>query len=171
MFCICSFVNRSIGPFDPAMLPTGLSWQIRSSSRRRLAKPKTFAPQLVLAVRAGGEESGFCICKTFSLASRTARICQLALYALSSSERISVMFYPTVDAAAREQQITIQEPVHGVSKATVILRPLNLAKLDQLLRDGLPSQLKRVKLAERLYVVSWCARCAHAARRFFSIRI
>ena len=44
---------------------------------------------------------------------------QLALYALGrvSGERASVILYPTVDAAAREQTITIQEPVHGAPQA------------------------------------------------------
>src|SRR5437867_4401231 len=49
MFSICSIVNWSIGLFDPAVLPCGPSWQIRSSSRRKRARPKTSVPQLVLA--------------------------------------------------------------------------------------------------------------------------
>ena len=75
---------------------------------------------------------------------------QLALYALGSGERLSAILYPTVDAAAREQQIAIQEPVYGVPQARVALRPLNLLKLDQLLRGGPPSQSERVTLAKQL---------------------
>jgi hypothetical protein len=57
---------------------------------------------------------------------------QLALYALGrvSGERVSAILYPTIDAAAREQVIVIQEPVHGRPQATVALRPVNLFKLD-----------------------------------------
>jgi 5-methylcytosine-specific restriction enzyme subunit McrC len=75
---------------------------------------------------------------------------QLALYALGSGERLSAILYPTVDAAAREQQITIQEPVYGIPQARVALRPLNLLKLDHLLRSGLASQSQRVMLAKQL---------------------
>lgn len=44
---------------------------------------------------------------------------------LGSSGRLSTILYPTVDAAAREQQIAIQ-PIYGVPQARVTLRPLNL---------------------------------------------
>jgi 5-methylcytosine-specific restriction enzyme subunit McrC len=77
---------------------------------------------------------------------------QLALYALGhvSGERLSAIIYPTVDDAAREQQIAIQEPVYGEPQARVVLRPLNLLKLDQLLRGGLASRSQRVMLAKQL---------------------
>lgn len=44
---------------------------------------------------------------------------QLALYALGrvNGERTSAILYPTVDAAAREQTLSIQEPVRGVQQA------------------------------------------------------
>ena len=77
---------------------------------------------------------------------------QLALYALGrvSGERLSTILYPTVDETAREQQISIQDPMYGVSQATVALRPLNLLKLDQLIRGGLACQSLRVKFAKHL---------------------
>lgn len=75
---------------------------------------------------------------------------QLALYALGNSERLSAIIYPVVDDTAREQQIAIQEPVYGVPQARVALRPLNLFKLDQLLRGGLASQSQRLMLARQL---------------------
>jgi 5-methylcytosine-specific restriction enzyme subunit McrC len=75
---------------------------------------------------------------------------QLALYALGSGKRLSAILYPTTDATAREQMIAIQEPVHGVPQARVALRPLNLLKLDQLLRDGVASRSQRIALANQL---------------------
>jgi 5-methylcytosine-specific restriction enzyme subunit McrC len=77
---------------------------------------------------------------------------QLALYALGrvSGERLSAIIYPAVDDTAREQQIAIQEPVYGVPQARIALRPLNLLKLDQLLRGGLASQSQRVTFARKL---------------------
>ena len=77
---------------------------------------------------------------------------QLALYALGrgKGERASTILYPTVDEGAREQAITIQEPMHGVPQGTVTLRPLNLLKLDQLLRAGWSAQPQRMELAKQL---------------------
>ena len=77
---------------------------------------------------------------------------QLALYALGrvSGERVSTILYPTVDTAAREQSIAIQEPLHGAPQASVALRPVNLLKLEQLLRAGRPAQSQRLEFAKRL---------------------
>src|SRR5205823_13996144 len=77
---------------------------------------------------------------------------QLALYALSrvSGERKSTILYPTVDDDAREQSITIQEPVHGVPQASVALRPVNLLKLERLVRAGRAAQSQRAELAKHL---------------------
>jgi 5-methylcytosine-specific restriction enzyme subunit McrC len=77
---------------------------------------------------------------------------QLALYALgrTSGERISTILYPTADKAAREQLITIQEPLHGAPQASVALRPVNLLKLEKLLRLGQTAQSRRVELAQQL---------------------
>jgi 5-methylcytosine-specific restriction enzyme subunit McrC len=61
---------------------------------------------------------------------------QLALYALgrSGKDRAAVILYPTIMADASEQVIRLREPVSGVSQAQVILRPVNLLKLETLLR-------------------------------------
>ena len=77
---------------------------------------------------------------------------QLAIYALGriSGERTSAILYPTVDSAACEQQISIQEPVHGVPQATIALRPVNLLDLDQLLCGGATLKSQRLKLAKEL---------------------
>ena len=77
---------------------------------------------------------------------------QLAIYALGriSGERTSAILYPTVDSAACEQQISIQEPAHGVPQATIALRPVNLLDLDQLLCGGATLKSQRLKLAKEL---------------------
>jgi 5-methylcytosine-specific restriction enzyme subunit McrC len=60
---------------------------------------------------------------------------QLALYALSQADcQRSVILYPTLSSAATEQRIRIHEPLYGVTKAEVILRPVNLLRLDRLLK-------------------------------------
>jgi 5-methylcytosine-specific restriction enzyme subunit McrC len=77
---------------------------------------------------------------------------QLALYALgrTSGERTSTILYPTVDEVAHEQLIRIQEPVEGMPQASVALRPVNLLKLENLLRAGRAAYRQRVELAEQL---------------------
>ena len=77
---------------------------------------------------------------------------QLALYALArvGGERSSGILYPTMDPAAREQVIAIQEPVRGRTTARVALRPVNLLSLEQLLKDGRLLHSRRVKFAQRL---------------------
>jgi 5-methylcytosine-specific restriction enzyme subunit McrC len=77
---------------------------------------------------------------------------QLALYALgrSAGERSSVILFPTVDAAAREQTIVIREPVLGATQASVTMRPVNLLELERLLRSGRDMQSRRAELTWRL---------------------
>ena len=78
---------------------------------------------------------------------------QLALYAMGqeSVERRATILYPTLDNAARQQVILVQDPLRGTAKAQVILRPVNLLTLDQLLRGkGLQSQRNRAEFAQRM---------------------
>jgi hypothetical protein len=75
---------------------------------------------------------------------------QLALYALGRTGERAAILYPTVEAAAREQTIVIQEPVRGGERARVTLRPVNLLRLDQLLHAGPAAQRKRAELAREL---------------------
>ena len=77
---------------------------------------------------------------------------QLALYALGrgSGERASTIIYPTVAEAAREQSIIVLEPVRGLQQASVALRPVNLIKLEQLLRAGPSARSQREEFARQL---------------------
>ncbi len=70
---------------------------------------------------------------------------QLALYALGQSgpRRRAAILYPTMEAAAREQGIVVQEPVGGMSQAEVVLRPVKLLEFDKLVRDRDPQAGKR----------------------------
>jgi hypothetical protein len=47
----------------------------------------------------------------------------------------STILHPTMEPAAREQAIVVQEPVRGVSQADVVMRPVKLLELDELVRD------------------------------------
>lgn len=78
---------------------------------------------------------------------------QLALYALGqeSGNRRATIIYPTLEDAARQQIVFVKDPLRGTSKAEIILRPVNLLKLDLLLRDkGVHAQRNRIEFAKRL---------------------
>ncbi|MBV5323357.1 hypothetical protein JZU51_01095, partial [bacterium] len=78
---------------------------------------------------------------------------QLALYALGqgSSNRRATIIYPSLEAAARQQVVFFKDPLNGTPKAEIILRPVNLLKLDLLLRDkGVHAQRNRIEFAKRL---------------------
>lgn len=78
---------------------------------------------------------------------------QLALYALGqeSGNRRATIIYPTLENAARQQVVFVKDPLRGTSTAEIILRPVNLLKLDQLLRDkSVQAQRSRAEFAHRL---------------------
>lgn len=77
---------------------------------------------------------------------------QLALYALgnASDGRLSTMIYPSLDPKAREQRISVQQPVSGRRQACVALRPINLLELERKLRLGHLALSGRIALARAL---------------------
>lgn len=62
---------------------------------------------------------------------------QLAIYALSQRPpgRATIL-YPTMNSAARDSVIRIHEPVGGNTRAEVVQRPVNLARLAELVTPG-----------------------------------
>lgn len=78
---------------------------------------------------------------------------QLALYAMGheSVDRRATIIYPTLDESAQEQVIIVKDPLRGTAKAQVILRPLNLYKLDELLlAKDVHAQRKRAEFTRQL---------------------
>lgn len=75
---------------------------------------------------------------------------QLVIYALSQGQGTqAVILYPTMDTTARDARIAISEPVGGMARAHVILRPVHLLAVAQLLAESesLATQRKRQALA------------------------
>jgi len=78
---------------------------------------------------------------------------QLSLYALSQPKgATATILYPTLDPTAREARIAIREPLHGDNRAYVVLRPVDLLRLDALLTmpSGMTQQRQCAALAQHL---------------------
>lgn len=74
---------------------------------------------------------------------------QLAIYALSQGERrTATILYPTVSTGAKPQVVVINEPIMGAQTARLVLRPVNLASLEDVLwQTGPVAQRRREQLA------------------------
>ena len=79
---------------------------------------------------------------------------QLAIYALSLPEGMdATILYPTMETEAREARIALHDPVYGTGRAHVVLRPVNLLKLDQLITE----QRKMKNEREHIAFARWLA--------------
>ncbi|MEW6726642.1 MAG: restriction endonuclease [Bacillota bacterium] len=71
---------------------------------------------------------------------------QLALYALSQGGGMrAAILYPTLDPQACEAVIEVREPVHGVGRAQVILRPVVIDQLAEMVSLSDPATARRRK--------------------------
>jgi 5-methylcytosine-specific restriction enzyme subunit McrC len=61
---------------------------------------------------------------------------QLAVYAASHQQGSATILYPTTDAGAKEARIGVREPIYGRQMAQVNLRPVHLARLENLVMAG-----------------------------------
>ncbi|ACA58951.1 McrC family protein [Candidatus Desulforudis audaxviator] len=71
---------------------------------------------------------------------------QLALYALSQGGGMrAAILYPTLDPRACEAVIEVREPVHGMGRAQVILRPVVIDELAEMVSLSDPATARRRK--------------------------
>ncbi|MBK7180392.1 MAG: restriction endonuclease [Chloroflexi bacterium] len=78
---------------------------------------------------------------------------QLAIYALSQEPGAeAVILYPTVSPEAKEARIALRDPVYRKDRAQVVLRPVNLHRLEELIaaRNGYTAERARVTFAKAL---------------------
>ena len=72
---------------------------------------------------------------------------QLCIYAMSQGEhRRATILYPVIGEHATEAKIGIRDPIYGSEKAQVVLRPLDLIRLDELVSGLQTRQTERDKL-------------------------
>lgn len=76
---------------------------------------------------------------------------QLAIYAASHQQRSATILYPTTDAGAKEARIGVREPVYGQQMAQVNMRPVHLARLEDLVMAGHSASAQR----ERQTFAGW----------------
>jgi 5-methylcytosine-specific restriction enzyme subunit McrC len=78
---------------------------------------------------------------------------QLCIYAMSQKEcRKATILYPAIDRVAKEARIEVKDPIYGGEQAQVILRPVDLAKMNELLSspDGIATDKARQTLAKSM---------------------
>lgn len=69
---------------------------------------------------------------------------QLAIYALSQPQGIdATILYPTMQPDAKEARIQMHDPVYGAGRAQIVLRPVDLLRLDNLVTSAGSIQSKR----------------------------
>lgn len=76
---------------------------------------------------------------------------QVAIYAASHQQGSATILYPTTDGGAKEARIGVREPVHGRQMAQVNLRPVHLARLEDLVMAGNSTNVLR----ERQIFAGW----------------
>lgn len=81
---------------------------------------------------------------------------QLALYATAQGQGAAAMLYPTEASDAAEERLDIRDPATGVTRATVALRPVSLARLEDLIAAaaGPVRERARADMARELCGVS-----------------
>jgi len=78
---------------------------------------------------------------------------QLCIYAMSQKEcRQATILYPALDRLAKEARIEVKDPIYGGEQAQVILRPVNLVKMNALLSspDSITNEKARQALAQSM---------------------
>lgn len=78
---------------------------------------------------------------------------QLGIYALSQKDnRTSTILYPAADPLAKEARVEINDPVYGGRLAQVVLRPVNLVRLNEIISEPMTRQKERDRKKMAFYM-------------------
>jgi 5-methylcytosine-specific restriction enzyme subunit McrC len=110
------------------------AYAVQANPRQRTAP----APRPDFALFSGNTLRGFLDAKYRDIWDRDFRaewLYQLSVYALASPVRVSVMLYASMSTEARDEQVDVRSPIHGLTNgsAAVIIRPVRLLRLAILL--------------------------------------
>jgi 5-methylcytosine-specific restriction enzyme subunit McrC len=164
LFDMNRFFQRLLSRFLHENLVTARiedEWAVRNvfayaphaNPRRRTAP----APRPDFALFSGNALRGFLDAKYRDIWDRdfpAEWLYQLSMYALASPVRVSVMLYASMSAEARDEQVDVRSPMHGMSggSAAVIIRPVPLQSLAVLVNADQTVSLadKRQRMAAEL---------------------
>jgi 5-methylcytosine-specific restriction enzyme subunit McrC len=120
------------------------------------------APRPDFALREGGRVLTFLDAKYRDLWSRSLPadwLYQLAIYALASPDRTSVLLYAAMAGEAQDQVVDIRPPLAGAAVAAtrVVVRPVGLLRLADLLGPSRSNEVRRARMAMADHLVARAA--------------
>lgn len=149
---LCRFLKENLEGYD-VRDEHGLKGMMRYSREFNPLKRRSPTPRPDFAILRNGKLLGILDAKYRDLWEKKLprdMLYQLVVYAVSQvSNPKSTIIYPTLNSAAREQRIVVNDPIQGGQIGQVSLKPINLNDFSDLVTNDARKN-DRVELAQRL---------------------
>ena len=149
---LCRFLKENLEGYD-VRDEHGLKGMMRYSREFNPLKRRSPTPRPDFAILRNGQLLGILDAKYRDLWEKKLprdMLYQLVVYAVSQvSNPKSTIIYPTLNSAAREQRIVVNDPIQGGQIGQVSLKPINLNDFSDLVTNDARKN-DRVELAQRL---------------------